>query len=304
MHIDGVCSALPTPFTAGGDIDHPSLGRVTDLAIAGGVSGVVVLGVAGEAARVAERERAAAIETVVKAAAGRVRVIAGASADGVRLAIEYCREAQARGASAVLIGAPRLARFSSEAVVNHFRSIAEAVDLPIVIQDYPPACGYNVESGLLARIAREVPAARTIALDDPPTPFKIARILAAAGETRVSVLGGLGGSFLLEELMAGAAGVIAGTAFPAALVRVVDHHRAGRLDRAAELFYRLLPLLRFEAQDGVGAAIRKELFRRRGVLTDASTRAPGARLDDATRAALDRLLAWTAAQEETGWILQ
>jgi 4-hydroxy-tetrahydrodipicolinate synthase len=111
------------------------------------------------------------------------------------------------------------------------------------------------------------------------------------------VLGGLGGVFLLEELLVGAAGVMTGFAYPEVLVQIVNHYRAGRVDDAAAVFYRFLPLLRFEAQEGIGLAIRKELFRRRGALADASTRAPGAVLDDATRAALDRVLAWTAGQE-------
>ena len=61
--------------------------------------------------------------------------------------------------------------------------------------------------------------------------------------------------------------------------------------------------MRFEFQEGIGMAIRKEVFRRRGALADASTRAPGAVLDEGTRAALDRVLAWTAKQEGAGWIL-
>jgi 4-hydroxy-tetrahydrodipicolinate synthase len=233
---------------------------------------------------------------VVPALSGEIEV-AGTSADGLRTCIEFSREAMARGARAILVRPPRLVRFSSEVVINHYRTVAEAVDLPIVVQDYPPACGYTLEAGLLARIAREVPAARTIKLEDPPTPFKTSRVLAAAGETRLSVLGGLGGVFLLEELLAGAAGVMTGFAYPEVLVQIVNHYRAGRVDDAAAVFYRFLPLLRFEAQEGIGLAIRKELFRRRGALADASTRAPGVVLDDATRAALDRVLAWTAGQE-------
>ena len=124
----------------------------------------------------------------------------------MRTCIEYSREAKSLGASAVMVSPPRMLKLNTESVVNHYKALAEAVDLPIVVQDYPPISGFAMEAGLLARIAREVPAARTIKLEDPPTPFKTARILAAAGETKVAILGGLGGVFLLEELLAGAAG--------------------------------------------------------------------------------------------------
>jgi 4-hydroxy-tetrahydrodipicolinate synthase len=303
LSFDAVFSVLPTPFRGGGEIDVESLKKVVDLIVAAGVNGVTALGVTGEAARLSERERGVVIDAVVKQAAGRVKVIVGTSADGVRTCIEFSREARSLGATAVMVSPPRMPKLNSESVVNHYKSLAEAVDLPIVVQDYPPISGFAMEAGLLARIAREVPAARTIKLEDPPTPFKTARILAAAGETKVAILGGLGGVFLLEELLAGAAGVMTGFAYPEVLVKVFSLYRAGQIDQAADLFYRFVPLMRFEFQEGIGMAIRKEVFRRRGVLADSSTRAPGAVLDEGTRTALDRVLAWTAQQEGASWIL-
>ena len=303
MAFAGVYSVLPTPFKAGGDVDLESLGRVVELIVGAGVEGVTVLGVTGEVSRLVERERTLVVDTVVRKVAGRVAVIVGASADGLRAGIELSRAARALGASAVMVSPPRMAKLNSEAVVTHYKALADAVDLPIVVQDYPPISGFAMEAALLARIAREVPAARTIKLEDPPTPFKTSRILVAAGDVRISVLGGLGGVFLLEELAAGAAGVMTGFAYPEVLVKVVGLYRGGRVDEAADLFYRFVPLMRFEFQEGIGMAIRKEVFRRRGALADGSTRAPGPSLDDTTRAALDRVLAWTAKQDGASWIL-
>ena len=303
MAFEGVYSVLPTPFKAGGDVDTESLRRVVDLIVGAGVSGVTALGVTGEVSRLNERERHLIVETVVKQVNGRAKVIVGASADGVRTCIEYSREAKALGAAAVMVSPPRALKLNTESVVAHYKALADAVDLPIVVQDYPPISGFAMEAGLLARIAKEIPSARTIKLEDPPTPFKTARMLAAAGDTKVAILGGLGGVFLIEELMAGAAGVMTGFAYPEVLVSVFAHYSAGRIDEAADVFYRFVPLMRFEFQEGIGMAIRKEVFRRRGVLGDGSTRAPGAVLDEGTRAALDRVLAWTARQEGGAWIL-
>jgi 4-hydroxy-tetrahydrodipicolinate synthase len=303
LPFDGVYSVLPTPFRAGGDIDLESLARVVDLAVAAGVKGVTALGVTGEVARLAEQERWTVLEAVVKQVAGRAQVIAGTSADGVRTCIDYSRRARSIGATAVMVSPPRMPKINPESVLSHYKALAEAVDLPIVVQDYPPVTGFAMDAGLLARIAREVPAARAIKLEDAPTPFKTARILAAAGETKVAVLGGLGGVFLLEELLAGAAGVMTGFAYPEVLVKVVSLYRAGDLDQAADVFYRFVPLMRFEFQEGIGMAIRKEIYRRRGVITDASTRSPGAVLDETTRIQLDRVLMWTARQEGGSWIL-
>ena len=302
MLFEGVYSVLPTPFVRGEAIDVASLKRVVDLVVGAGVNGMTALGVTGEVSRLTERERATVVETVVAETRGRAHVIVGASADGVKTCIDYTREAKALGASAVMISPPRMPKLNSESVVNHYKAVADAVDLPIVVQDYPPISGFAMEAPLLARIAREVPVARTIKLEDPPTPFKTARILAASEGTRVAILGGLGGVFLLEELMAGAAGVMTGFAFPEVLVQVVKHYRAGEQDAASDVFYRFVALMRFEFQEGIGMAIRKEVFKRRGAIADPSTRKPGPVLDPGTRDALDRVLAWTSRQKGNEWI--
>lgn len=303
MTFGGVFSVLPTAFTASGDIDRESQTKVVELIVRAGVQGMTALGVTGEVSRLTERERAIVVETVVKAANGRAHVIVGATADGVRTCIEFTKEAKALGAAAVMVSPPRAAKLNSDAVVAHYMALASAVDLPIVVQDYPPISGFAMEPALLARIARDVPSARTIKLEDPPTPFKTAKILAAAGDTPVAILGGLGGVFLLEELMAGAAGVMTGFAYPEVLVRVVSLYRAGNIDEAADVFYRFVPLMRFEFQEGIGMAVRKEVYKRRGALANASTRAPGPSLDAGTREMLDRVLAWTARHESESWIL-
>ena len=107
------------------------------------------------------------------------------------------------------------------------------------------------------------------------------------------IFGGLGGVFLLEELLAGATGAMTGFAFPEILVRIVSLFRAGRVDEAADMFYRAVPLMRFEFQEGIGMAIRKEVLHRRGALAHAATRPPAAALDQATREALDRVMQWS-----------
>jgi len=214
--------------------------------------------------------------------------------------IAYSRIAREAGATAVMVSPPRMPKLNSEAVVGHFHALADAVDTEIVVQDYPPISGYAMEPALLARIARELPRARTIKLEDPPTPVKTSRILEHTAGIEVRIFGGLGGVFLLEELMAGATGAMTGFAYPEILVSIVTLFRAGKVDEAAEVFYRAVPLMRFEFQEGIGMAIRKEVLHRRGALASPATRAPAARLDATTRQALDRVLEWTEAAAVRG----
>src|SRR6476659_8507547 len=296
MAFEGVYSIIPTAFTESGDIDEASQRRVVDLFIDKGANGLTALGVTGEVARLEEHERAKVLEIVVKQANGRVPIIAGTSAEGTRTCISYTRQAKDLGAAAVMVSPPRMPKLNSNAVVSHYKALAAAVDLPIIVQDYPPITGFAMEPALLARIAKEIPAARTIKLEDPPTPFKTARILEAAGDTKVQIFGGLGGVFLLEELISGATGAMTCFAFPEILVRIVQAFRAGRIDEAADVFYRTVPLMRFEFQEGIGMAIRKGVLHRRGALASPATRAPGATLDRTTREALDRVMEWVEAR--------
>jgi 4-hydroxy-tetrahydrodipicolinate synthase len=302
LRFQGVFSVLPTAFTRSGDLDLESLRRVVDLFVAAGVNGVTALGVTGEVARLDERERWQVLETVVGQVNGKVPVIAGATAEGTRTCVEFCKHAASLGASAVMVSPPRMAKLNSDAVVAHYKTLAASVDLPIVVQDYPPISGFAMEPALLVRIAREVQAAQTIKLEDPPTPHKTSRILALCDGLQIDILGGLGGVYLFEELMAGASGVMTGFAYPEMLLEVVEKFRSGEIVQAADSFYRYVPLMRFEFQEGVGMAIRKEVLRRRGAIADASIRAPGVALDTQTRAALESLLVWMSNQQGARWI--
>lgn len=302
MAFEGVYSIIPTAFTDAGELDPGSQRKVVDVFIEKGANGLTALGVTGEVARLEEHERGTVLEIVVKQAAGRVPIIAGTSAEGTRTCIAYTRQAKALGASAVMVSPPRMPKLNSAAVVNHYKALAAAVDLPIIVQDYPPIAGFAMEPALLARIAKEVPTARTIKLEDPPTPFKTARILEASAGTTVQIFGGLGGVFLLEELMSGATGAMTGFAFPEILARIMKHWNAGERDAAADVFYRAVPLMRFEFQEGIGMAIRKEVLKRRGVLASAATRAPAGALDAQTKEALDRVLTWVTTQKGMEWI--
>src|SRR4029078_10838373 len=107
---------------------------------------------------------------------------------------------------------------------------------------------------------------------------------------RSELVGCLGGVFVLDELISGATGAMTGFAFPEILTRIMKHWNAGEQDAAADVFYRAVPLMRFEFQEGIGMPIRKEVLRRRAALASAATRAPAGALDAPTKQALDRVL--------------
>src|SRR5258706_12343725 len=96
--LGGVFSVLPTPFSPSGDIDNPSLKRVVDLFLADEVDGFTALGVTSEVARLTDTERDTVLDTIVAHVSGRVPVVAGTTAEGLRTCIDYTRRPKAAGA--------------------------------------------------------------------------------------------------------------------------------------------------------------------------------------------------------------
>lgn len=282
----GTWYILPTPFDVDGSFDARSLASLVDAAIGWGVDGLTAMGVMAEPASLSPAEREAALGTIVDAAAGRVPVAVGCSGASVGVVAAHAAEARRLGAVAAMVAPPTLLR-NVDLLPGFYRSVAADIGLPLIVQDEPAATGVTVPVSVLLACL-DASGARTVKLEDPPTPLKIGWLLAA--DPGLAVFGGLGGAAALWELECGACGTMTGFAYPEILRAVRHAFEAGDRERAGRLFDRYLPLLTYEAQPIVGLAIRKEVLRRRGVLAHAGTRGPGGPLDGPTIAALDAIL--------------
>ena len=288
MTLRGVYNIMATAFDAGGAVDHASQRRLVDTILATGVHGLAILGVMGEAHKLSDAERLAVTRTVIDHVAGRVPVVVGTGAASNDVAVLLSREAAEAGAAALMILPPRLSKPNPDAIVAYYADIAQAVDVPLVIHDYPPASGVYLAPSLLARIAQEVLAAQYVKLEDPPIGPKVTQVRAAA--PNLVIFGGQGGMFFLEELERGAVGTMTGFAYPEALVDIYTRFMAGDQAGAEAVFDHWTPLLRYEGQPDVGLAIRKEILRRRGALSSAYARPPTMPLDEPAYGEIDRLL--------------
>lgn len=284
MH--GTWYVVSTPFLADGSLDDKSQRRLIDAAIGWGVDGLTVMGVMSEVASLSTDERSAALRAIFDAAAGRVPIAVGCSGASPASVVEQVRAAHELGATAAMVSAPPLLR-NVDLLPEFYASVARDGGLPLVVQDEPAATGVLVPVSILLRSLKRS-GARVVKLEDPPTPPKIARLL--AGDPTLEVFGGLGGMSALGELRRGACGTMTGFAFPEILRAVRAAGEAGDWRRAGQLFDRYLPLIGFEAQPVVGLLIRKEILRRRGVIAHGTTRAIVSRLDPLTLTEIDELL--------------
>ena len=274
---DGVYTVVPTPFHADGSLDVPSLERLVSFLVSTGIEGLLVLGVMGEAPKLVPDERRAVVEASVRAADGRA-VVVGVTHPSVVGTRALAHAAAAAGASGVLIAPPRVDRSAGDdAVVSYFAESVDGLRIEAVLQDHPASSGVALPVELVRKIAAAAPQVRSIKLEDPPTPTKVSRVREAAPELKI--FGGLGGVFFVEELERGAHGTMTGFALPELLLEVWHAYAAGDGDRAAATFFRYLPLIRFEFQEAIGLAIRKQVYVLRGLIEDAHVRAPSAPVD-------------------------
>lgn len=150
---EGAFTAIVTPFTEGG-VDESGFRKLIRFGIDGGISGFVPCGTTGESPTLSHEEHNRVIEICVKEVSGQVKVIAGTGSNSTREAIELTRHAKKVGADAVLLVTPYYNKPTQEGLYLHFRAVAEAVDIPIVLYNIQGRTAVNIENSTMERLSR------------------------------------------------------------------------------------------------------------------------------------------------------
>jgi 4-hydroxy-tetrahydrodipicolinate synthase len=280
----GVLPILPTPFREDDRIDFDSLGRLLDFLALVGVDGVTVLGVLGEGSALTDHEAREVVRFACGSGSG-LPVIAGASRQSpyaTRAMAEFAAEA---GAAAVMVAPPSVEGISQDAIWGFFAEAASG-PLPLIVQDHPASSRVQMPAALLARMIEELPAVAGLKCESVPAGPKIRAIRERM--QRVPMLTGLGALYAATDLAAGADGFNTGFAFPEVLQALLGAAQGGDAARVLELYHRFLPFIVFEQHPG--PAIRKEVWRHRGILTSPRVRPPAPQLDPWMASQLEVLL--------------
>ncbi len=235
----GVFVALTTPFR-GGEVDYPALAEQIEFQIAGGVAGLCPMGTTGESPTLSHEEHDQVIARVVEIAAGRVKVMAGTGSNSTAEALRLTQFAARVGADAALVVAPYYNKPTQEGFYQHFKALAEAVDVPICVYNIPGRTGKNIEPETIARMA-ELPGI-TMVKEATGSMDQASQIMALSNLTVLS-----GDDSLTLPLMAlGARGVISvvGNIVPADMVALCQAYDAGRPVEALAWHRKLFPLCR------------------------------------------------------------
>jgi 4-hydroxy-tetrahydrodipicolinate synthase len=235
----GVITALVTPFR-GDAVDEEALRRLVNEQIRAGIDGFVPVGTTGESPTVSVEEHIRIIKIVVEETRKRVPVIAGTGANSTREAIELTLEARAVGADGTLQVTPYYNRPTQDGLFRHFKAVADAAGLPIVVYNVPGRTGCDLLPETMERLC-EVPLVKGIK-EATGSAQRAAQIISRVGDRMVVLSGDDATAFPLYALGAqGCISVVSNVA-PAEMAAMWDAAAAGDWKKARELHYRVFPL--------------------------------------------------------------
>lgn len=283
----GSFTALVTPFTEDGALDLKQLGALVEWQIAEGSNGLVPMGTTGESPTLDHDEHRQVIEEVVRVAAGRVPVIAGAGSNATREAIGLVRHAQEVGAQGALVVTPYYNKPTQAGLIAHFKAIHDATDIPIIIYNIPPRSVVDMTPETMGELAR---LPRIVGVKDATGKLeRVSHQRISCGRDFIQLSGE--DATALGFNAQGGVGCISVTAnvAPRLCAEFQAASLAGQLDRALELQDRLMPLhIAVFLEPGVAGA--KYALSRLGRCREA-VRLPLVGLTDATKQRIDAAMA-------------
>ena len=235
----GTYTMMITPIDGVGDVNLTALRDLTEWQIGQGIHGLIPLGSTGEFLSMSRDERTAVAETVIKTARGRVPVLVGTGAEDTREVVRLSREAERLGADGVLIIPPFYATPTVPELVHHYRTVADAISIPIMLYNNPATSNIDLRPEIVAKLA-EIDGCRYIK-ESTLEVTRIRDIQRLCGD-RITVFGGILG---YESFVSGAAGwtCVASNPAPATMARIFELVDAGKPNEARSLYREWFPII-------------------------------------------------------------
>lgn len=240
--IKGSICAMVTPFDEKGAIDTSALKNLVKYLVHGGLHGIVPCGSTGEAATMNLEEYEFVVKTTVDTVGGKIPVIAGAGSNDTAKAVENSKIAKRAGADALLHVTPYYNKPTNDGLVAHYKAIARAVDLPIILYNVPGRTGLNLSAEATLRIAKEVP--HVIGIKEASGNIGQMMDIVKGAPKEFAVLSG-DDALTVPLMAAGGVGCISVVAneVPREFTKMVEAAAVGDFKHARELHYKLLDLM-------------------------------------------------------------
>lgn len=242
MNTQGILVPIITPSDSKGQVDLKALAKLTEHFIVKGVAGIVACGTTGEYYAFTEDERLQVLETIASVAKGRVSLIAGISALSTHGSIERAQQAQALGYDGLMLSAPPYSLPGQAGVIAHFRAVAAATPLPIIMYNFPARVGVDIELETVIELAK---TPTIVGIKESSGDFSRAMALIQANIPDFEVVCGCDDQ-AADFLFWGVRSWISGSAnvFPAEQVAMIKAAEAGNMDELRALMAAMYPVIR------------------------------------------------------------
>jgi 4-hydroxy-tetrahydrodipicolinate synthase len=283
----GIIPIAPTIFHENGDLDHDGNRRVMDLMVDQGVDGICILANFSEQFLLTDEERDQVMRLSIEQVAGRVPVCVTTSHFSTRIAAQRAKAAAEAGAKMLMMMPPyhgALLRADEQDMIEHFKIVADAAGIPIILQD-APLSGVAMSVPFMVRLNKEVPLVRYFKIEVPGTAGKLRALIEAGGEAVVGPFDGEEAITLMADLDAGATGTMTSAMIPDLIKPILAAHAGGDRKQAAALYARVLPIINYENRQ-CGLRSAKAVMMEGGVIKSDAVRHPLVPLHPKTREGL------------------
>ncbi|MBY5973357.1 dihydrodipicolinate synthase family protein [Ferrimonas balearica] len=288
--LTGILPVAPTPFLDDGSLDQEGMTRVLDCLIDQGVDAICILANYSEQFVLSDEERRVLTRLSLEHVAGRVPVIVTVSHFSTQVVIDRAREAEALGASMLMMMPPYHGVGlvpPPDMIFEHFAMVSDAISIPIMIQD-APLSGVTLPVPLLVKMAKEIENVSYFKMETPFAADKLAALIEAGGEDIIGPFDGEEAVTLLADLDAGCTGTMTSGMFAEKIRPIVTHYLAGDKDAALAQWQLCLPLINHENRQ-CGLRACKVVYKEGGVIKSDHVRHPLKPMTDRTRARLLQL---------------
>ncbi|WP_053218218.1 dihydrodipicolinate synthase family protein [Virgibacillus senegalensis] len=284
--LNGVFPILATPFTDDYQVDYQSLKRLIRFQLEARVDGISIFGNASEMYTLTEDERELIGQVVMEEVAGKIPVVFGTGATGIPQAIQLSKKAEQAGASALMIIPPYMVKPDPQRIYDYFAEIAQAVNIPIMMQDAPIASGVSIPVDIMVKLANNYENIQYVKVESPPTTIKISKVLEQA-DGKLKVFGGLNGMYLFEEIRRGAVGTMPACEFPDVCVRIFELFHDRKEEEAKRYFFKHLPLIRIGTLAKYAMGVHKQILKDGGIISTSLVRNPNVPIDESIKEEID-----------------
>ena len=283
----GIIPIVPTIFHENGDLDLEGNRRVMDLSVDQGVDGVCILANFSEQFLLTDEERDQIMRLSIEHIAGRVPVVVTTSHFSTRIAAHRAKAAAQAGAKMLMMMPPyhgALLKADEQGMIEHFKVVADAAGIPIILQD-APLSGVSMTVPFMLRLNKEVPLVRYFKIEVAGTANKLRSLIEIGGDAIVGPFDGEEAITLMADLDAGATGTMTSATIPDLIKPILAAHAAGDRKQAAALYARVLPIINYENRQ-CGLRSAKAVMKAGGVIKSDAVRHPLTPLHPKTREGL------------------